>query len=599
VVRKIEGKSALPTRSALATSRLRFLTAESAGPNRVRGPILASWQRSRELKVHADQIDLPYICDPDIDTPLTRSAGPVLRSLHEQLDGQPVSIILTDPTGLVLSRMTADRELEKHLDSVRLAPGFSYGEQYAGTNGIGTALEAGGPTQVFGHEHYAEHLEDLACAGVPIHHPVSGRTVGAVDLTCWRKDAGSLLLTLAKTTAEQIRNALLADTGVHQLELFHDYLRTCRRMSGIVFAMSSDMVLLNDYARTVLDPADQVALLAHAAEALTTRRRGAITVGLPTGVAARMQFRPLFGVGQLAGVVVHVKLDDTENKQSDSRVPARLPLPGLVGSAPLWLRACHEVERVFQSGEWLAVEGEPGVGKLALLRTVQLRGQHIGRFVVLDAADAATDPHWMSTTRQALLTDSDNVVVRHVDVLDGPALRGLSFALQDARAVERKQPLWVAVTLRDPDGRKDLAHLMRLFPSTVEVPPLRLHLEDLQQLVSFFLARLGHGGQLACSPAAMRLLMRSPWPGNAEQLQQMLRQVVQHRRIGTIEPVDLPPEARSVSRRLLSPLESMERDAIVRSLADAGGHKVAAAATLGMSRATIYRKIREYGIVST
>jgi len=204
----------------------------------------------------------------------------------------------------------------------------------------------------------------------------------------------------------------------------------------------------------------------------------------------------------------------------------------------------------------------------------------------------------MSTTRQALLTDADNVVVRHVDVLDGPALRGLSFALQDARAVERKQPLWVAVTLRDPDGRKDLAHLMRLFPSTVEVPPLRLHLEDLQQLVSFFLARLGHGGQLACSPAAMRLLMRSPWPGNAEQLQQMLRQVVQHRRIGTIEPVDLPPEARSVSRRLLSPLESMERDAIVRSLADAGGHKVAAAATLGMSRATIYRKIREYGIVS-
>jgi len=95
----------------------------------------------------------------------------------------------------------------------------------------------------------------------------------------------------------------------------------------------------------------------------------------------------------------------------------------------------------------------------------------------------------------------------------------------------------------------------------------------------------------------MRLLMRSPWPGNAEQLQQMLRQVVQHRRTGSIEPEDLPPEARTVSRRLLSPLESMERDAIVRSLTDAGGNKLAAAGSLGMSRATIYRKIREYGIV--
>ena len=85
---------------------------------------------------------------------------------------------------------------------------------------------------VFGHEHYAEHLEDLACAGVPIHHPISGKTVGAVDLTCWRQDAGPLLLTLAKTTAEQIRQALLADAGTRELELFQEYLRACRRTAG-------------------------------------------------------------------------------------------------------------------------------------------------------------------------------------------------------------------------------------------------------------------------------------------------------------------------------------------------------------------------------
>ena len=128
-----------------------------------------------------------------------------------------MSIILTDPTGLVLSRLTGDRELERHLDRVLLAPGFSYAEEFVGTNGIGTALEVGGPTHVFGHEHYAENLEDLACAGVPIHHPISGGLVGAIDLTCWRKDAGPLLLTLAKTTAEQIRQALLADAGAPQL----------------------------------------------------------------------------------------------------------------------------------------------------------------------------------------------------------------------------------------------------------------------------------------------------------------------------------------------------------------------------------------------
>jgi transcriptional regulator of acetoin/glycerol metabolism len=77
----------------------------------------------------------------------------------------------------------------------------------------------------------------------------------------------------------------------------------------------------------------------------------------------------------------------------------------------------------------------------------------------------------------------------------------------------------------------------------------------------------------------------------------MLGHVVQHRRAGVIQPSDLPPEALTISRRLLSPLESLTRDAIVTSLADAHGNKVKAARSLGISRATIYRKIHEYGIV--
>ena len=51
-----------------------------------------------------------------------------------------------------------------------------------------------------------------------------------------------------------------------QLELFQEYLRTCSRRTGIVFALNSDVVMLNDYARSVLSPADQAALLAQATE---------------------------------------------------------------------------------------------------------------------------------------------------------------------------------------------------------------------------------------------------------------------------------------------------------------------------------------------
>src|SRR3569833_2064616 len=125
--------------------------------------------------------------------------------LGEQFDGQPISLILTDANGVVLTQRTGDADLKRHLERVELAPGCSYGEQSVGTNGIGTALEDGRATTVFGHEHYAEHLENLACAGVPIHHPISGKKIGAVALPCWYKDAGGLLVALARWTAERLR----------------------------------------------------------------------------------------------------------------------------------------------------------------------------------------------------------------------------------------------------------------------------------------------------------------------------------------------------------------------------------------------------------
>ena len=238
----------------LAKTRERFLTAEPIEPDQVRDTILASWWRSRRWNVAADHIDLSYVRDPDLDTPLTRSALPVLRNLREHLDGQPISVILTDAAGVVLTRLAADHDLDRHLDSVQLAPGFSYAEESVGTNGIGTALEGGRPMHVFGHEHYAENLEDLACAGVPIHHPISGKTVGAVDLTCWRKDADALLIALAKTTADQITQALLTGSGEREFELLQEYLRACRRTAGIVLALNNDVVMMNDYARQALDP---------------------------------------------------------------------------------------------------------------------------------------------------------------------------------------------------------------------------------------------------------------------------------------------------------------------------------------------------------
>jgi transcriptional regulator of acetoin/glycerol metabolism len=595
----------VPDGDRLAQTRERFLTREPVEPQHVRDPILASWWRSREWNVPADRIELSYIRDPNLDTPLTRSALPVLRHLRENVDGQPISVILTDAAGVVLARLTADNDLERHLDGVKLAPGFSYAEELVGTNGIGTALEGGQPAHVFGHEHYAENLEDLACAGVPIHHPITGKVVGAVDLTCWRKDADPLLVALVKTTADQITQALLTDSSAQELELLQEYLRACRRTNGIVLALNEDVVMMNDHARQVLDPGDQAVLLGQAGEALSAGRAGAVEVELPTGITARMYCRPTPSVAThtggrrgTVGGVVHVKLIEPARRPAGDPVhPARMYLPGLVGSGALWLRGCQQAQEVYEAGEWLALEGEPGVGKLALLRAMHQRRNPAGRLTVLDAAEAGSG-EWVVRARRALLDGDGDVVIRHVDTLGARQARVLVGALQEARAAGEPDARWVAVTLnRGNAAAAGLTEVLRSFPRTVALPPLRHHIEDLPELVRFFLGKLNQHGRLACSPEAMQLLARSSWPGNIEQLWQVMRRVVQRRRVGSIGPEDLPPECWTVSRRLLSPLEALERDAIVQSLLDTEGNKVKAAESLGMSRATIYRKIHEYGIV--
>jgi transcriptional regulator of acetoin/glycerol metabolism len=138
--------------------------------------------------------------------------------------------------------------------------------------------------------------------------------------------------------------------------------------------------------------------------------------------------------------------------------------------------------------------------------------------------------------------------------------------------------------------------LLTSFSHTVTVPPLRHRIDDLEDLVPLLLGDLTRGADVRLAPDAMRQLSRLPWPGNVSQLRRVLAETVARQRSGVIGADKLPPECRSVTRRKLTQIEALERDAIVRSLQDNGGNKQEAARALGMSRATIYRKINDYGI---
>jgi sigma-54 dependent transcriptional regulator, acetoin dehydrogenase operon transcriptional activator AcoR len=582
--------------AGIARARIRFLVDEPVLPGVVRAPILASWTRSRVWNVRPDSIELLFEPGADDDTKLTRAAEPVLREIADLFATEPVSVILCDADGVVLSRRTGDSGLEHHLDRVWLAPGFSYAEQFVGTNGIGTALEARGPAQVYGHEHYVERLEELACAGAPIRHPVTGKVLGVIDLTCWERDAGPLLVATAGTLTRRIEQALLEQTGVRELAVLNDYLAACRRNRGPVLAVGEDLLMMNDRARELLDPADHEPLIAEATEALADGRRHPLLVDLPSGRTARVHCRPTMGRDGVVGGVLDVQLISSRpTGEARAAAPPPSALSAAVGSGSAWTKCCATVDRHLQAREWLVLEGESGAGRETVARAAHQTRTPAARLRVLRAEDAG--PDWVAEVAEELALSGGTVVLTDVDRLPAETLAELADVLEPYREVTDADRPWVVATVRasgEPPG-PELTALLACFPRTVPVPPLRHHVEDVAELVPHLLTRLGHSS-VTLSPEAMRVLTHNRWPGNVDHLLAVLRKVLAKRRSGVVGVQDLPPECRSTTKRMLTPLESLECDAIVEALLDAGGNKVEAARRLAMSRATIYRKIRDYGI---
>jgi sigma-54 dependent transcriptional regulator, acetoin dehydrogenase operon transcriptional activator AcoR len=595
-----ESSRGATTAEDVAVARERFLSRDVVDSLNVRRLILASWQRSQENEIDVDRINVPYLSDRDTTTPLLRSATPILNTLHQQLQDEPVSIILTDNAGVVLDRRTTSRDLTGRLDAVSLAPGYSYAEEFAGTNGIGTAISSGQQALVDGREHYTHQLGQFACAGAPIHHPTRRTVVGILDLTSWAHAPGAMLMALASATARQIEEELLAQTDLREFALFQEYLKACQQSGGPVLAINHDVVMMNEHMRTLFDAVEQQALLGYAADMVRTDERTMTrTVELPSGRTAHMKCATVRSAAGQAGSVVRVRLAQTAPPSGTGAALVRTrtspTLPGVVGSSAVWVRCVQQVNSCYETGEWMALAGESGSGKVALLRAVHQMHNPTRSFRVLDPPKSGSLDAWLAVLDDVTSTPGALVVLAHADRMDESAAELVADQLLELGADNAPaERVRVAITMTSAELTTNA--LVIAFARTIEVPPLRHHVEDLNDLVPYLLGQLTGDDRLTVSSPAMAQLRRLNWPGNVTQLRRLLTQIVKRRHSGVIEVGDLPPEARTSGHRVLTPIEALERDAIVQALLDNDQRPADAAQALGMSRATIYRKFRHYGI---
>jgi transcriptional regulator with PAS, ATPase and Fis domain len=155
--------------------------------------------------------------------------------------------------------------------------------------------------------------------------------------------------------------------------------------------------------------------------------------------------------------------------------------------------------------------------------------------------------------------------------------------------------------------RKDL--YFRLNVVTIHLPPLRERRSDIPILANWFLERLAPGRNASVSSTAMKALLAYDWPGNVRELENCLERAVALGDQQLIDLGDLPPsiaraEAPEKAARFeisasgdpTTDLEDIERATIERVFVQVNGDKALAGKMLGISRATLYRKLKRYNI---
>jgi two-component system response regulator AtoC len=326
----------------------------------------------------------------------------------------------------------------------------------------------------------------------------------------------------------------------------------------------------------------------------------------------------------------------TENEFLRERVSAEENLDGIIGTSANIQDVLRMISRLKDTRTPVLIAGESGTGKELVARAIHFRGAMAQTpFVAVDCGSLV--PTLMESelfgyekgaftgatkSKPGLFQAANGGTIFLDEIGELP----LEMQAKLLRALQEKQvrPVGsndqvnvdvrvVAATNRDLEAayrqgnfRKDL--YFRLNVVTIHLPPLRDRRSDIPMLVHHFLDRYASGTNLQVTSAAMKSLLHYDWPGNIRELENCIARAVTLGDRRVIDISDLPPAIRTdqpASVPTSSPdaaslsttaLAEMERMTILRVFEQAHGDKALAGKMLGISRATLYRKLKRYNI---
>ncbi len=327
-----------------------------------------------------------------------------------------------------------------------------------------------------------------------------------------------------------------------------------------------------------------------------------------------------------------------ENQFLRERVDTESGLHGIVGSSAKIQDVLRMISRLKDTRTAVLISGESGTGKELVARAIHFRGPFATRpFVAVDCGSLVPtliESELFGYEKGAFTganrskiglfqsAHGGTIFLDEIGELPPEMQAKLLRVLQEkeVRPVGSNQRVKVdvrviAATNRDLEAeyrngtfRKDL--YFRLNVVTVHLPALRERRSDIPMLVHWFVDRKAAGAPVQVTSAAMKAMLQYDWPGNVRELENCIERAIALGNREIIDHDDLPPAVASHSLSLetaapLRPLaslpsstdlEDIERATIERVFEQVKGDKVLAGKMLGISRATLYRKLKRYNI---
>ncbi|UVJ43474.1 sigma-54-dependent Fis family transcriptional regulator [Pseudomonas sp. LS1212] len=562
-------------------------------------------------------------------------AGTEMSSLHQQLSGAGHAVLLTDARGIILNCVTAPTE-RKIFERAGLWLGADWSEAREGTNGIGTCLVERQSLTIHQEEHFRGRHTGLTCSASPVFDP-HGELLAVLDVSSARQEV---------SRQSQFHTMALVNLSAKMIESCY-FLRYFENQWLLRFHLQAESLGLFSEGLLAFDGEGRICAVNQSALNLLGHIRGGL-LGKPVETFFDCSLDELLGrASTLASASWPLRTRDGRplfaTLRGQPRVipqpiqarPVSLPVRPVAGIClvdPALQTDFRRALRVFERDVPLLINGETGSGKEAFAKAVHhASGRANKAFVALNCASipeslieselfgyrGGTFTGARKEGMRGKLQQADGGTLLLDEIGDMPlALQTrLLRVLEDRMVVPiggEPQPVDVRIIsathrnllgrVEDGSFREDLYY--RLNGLEVALPALRER-SDKSPLLDFVLAEEAGEHQVTLEPAARQALLDFTWPGNVRQLRNVLRTLVALSEDGRICLEDLPaiirrskpaPQVATPVDNPENPLDDAERNALLTVLEQQRWHMTHVAAQLGVSRNTLYRKLRKHGI---